>query len=134
LPNLLCAQPTMQPLMPTSKRAVADHNKPSAPLHDMGRPRLGCDLLWSKLSHTGHASGADAFATTVVSRCFCCFCRKLSASETAFLAEILGCRGFSRGGNTGELRAHSLFPAVLARKRRYRNPPFASDACRPRDL
>jgi hypothetical protein len=44
------------------------------------------------------------------SRCFCCFCRKLSASDMVSLAEILGFQG--RGGRKNSRRQRRVDAAI----------------------
>jgi hypothetical protein len=47
--------------------------------------------------------------------CFCCFCRKLSAREISFSAEILDRRRFGERQNSQIVAVLTLFAAVLVK-------------------
>jgi len=80
----------------------------------MGRLPRWCDLRGSELSHTKLAFDEPSgwveclvrgiLADVGASRCFRCSFRKLSASDTSFSAEILGCHHFGRRWNSENCR------------------------------
>jgi hypothetical protein len=46
-------------------------------------------LYQTEINRSGEREGCGE-SFSAASRCFCCFCRKLSATDIAFAAEILG--------------------------------------------